>query len=96
MKKIIFVVSLLTVATVVAADSTVVVRGRASRAYHRVCDKMGNHKGKVGLAVGSLGATIIGKAFRKEIDAYIKPCIKSLWGKVKGWFKRVFRTKNDV
>jgi len=49
-----------------------------------------NHKGKVGLAVGSIGTIVISKIFNKEINGYIKPLIKSLWNKTTGWIKRIF------
>lgn len=65
-------------------------RGRASRAYHYTHDKLSNHKGKVGLAAGVLGTTILTKAFSEEINKYVKPFFTDVCKKVGDWFKRVF------
>lgn len=70
-------------------------RGRLSNAYHRTHDRLSNHKGKVGLACGVVGTTILTKAFEDEINKYIKPFFKDTCKKIGNWFRRIFkRDKN--
>jgi hypothetical protein len=84
----------LATASIVAMDVTP-KRGRLSRAYHNTTDRLSNHKGKVGLAVGAIGTGVVYKIFHKEFDSYVKPLIKSVWKKTTGWIKRIFRGKKD-
>ena len=91
MLKISILVLSLSAVTAVAMETT--NRGRVSNAYHKAYDKLSNHKGKVGLAIGAIGTGLAYKVFHKEFDAYVKPLIKSVWKKATGWIKRIFRSK---
>lgn len=80
----------------IAAGDQVVKRGRLSTCYHNTSQRFGNHKGKVGLATGFIGATIINKAFSFEIDSYVKPFIRSVWKKTCNLFRRIFKVEEKV
>jgi len=82
----------LSAATVVAMETTP-TRGRLSTCYHNTCNRLGRHKGKVGLAVGAIGTGVVYKIFHKEFDNYVKPLIKSVWKKTTGWIRRIFRSE---
>lgn len=87
-KTTILAVLLLTSAVTIPA---VAEQGRLSTAYHSLHNKLGQHKGKVGLACGAIGTTVLGKVFEKEINEYLKPAFKSICKKIGGWLKKVFR-----
>jgi len=94
MKRLIIGLSLLTASSALAMqEAAPVKRGWMSSHYHSTCNKLSCHKGKVGLAVGAIGTGIVCKIFKKEIDEYVKPLIKSVWKKTTGWLKRVFRSE---
>jgi hypothetical protein len=80
----------LTTANIVAMESTP-TRGRLSTCYHNTANKLSNHKGKVGLAVGAIGTGFVLRVFNKEINDYVKPLIKSVWKRTTEWLRRIFR-----
>jgi len=71
-------------------------RGRVSTCYHKVVNKCSNHKGKVGLAVGAIGTTVVTRIFRTEIDSYVKPFFKSVWKKTTNFFRRIFNREEKA
>jgi len=71
-------------------------RGRVSKAYHKVSDKLTNHKFKVGFAVGAVGSVLVKKAFGEEIEVYVKPLFKRICRKVGNFFRRVFRREEKL
>lgn len=85
-KTIIFI-ALCTITTISITNTP---RSRISTNYHKVHDKLSNHKGKVGLAAGAAGALLLRKTFSVEIDNYIKPFFKNVFKKVGNFFRRVF------
>lgn len=94
MKRVLFALLVLLSSTTMCSEAPR-DRGRVSNAYHRVHDKLSNHKGKVGLAAGAIGTGIAIKVFKVEFDEYLKPFFKSVWKRTTGWFRRVFRSKKD-
>lgn len=66
-------------------------RGKLSSSYHKIVDKCACHKGKVGLAVGVVGTTIVTRIFKDELEDHIKPLIKKLWNKTTNFFRRIFK-----
>jgi len=72
------------------------VRGHLSSCYHDTCKKLSNNKGKVGVVVGAVGATIINKVFSHEIDNFVKPFIKGVWKKTCNLFRRIFRKEEKI
>lgn len=68
-----------------------VKRGRLSTACLKTRNRLSNHKGKVCLAAGAIGATIVNKVFAYEIDNYVKPFIKGVFKRTYNFFKRIFK-----
>jgi len=87
-------------ATLLTASATALSfapeRSRLSLGYHKVCDKLSNHKGKVGLAAGVVGATIFNKVFSYEIDTHVKPLIKSVWKRTCNFFRRILKKEEEL
>ena len=84
-------------ATLLTASATALSfapeRSKLSLGYHKVCDKLSNHKVKTSLAIGAVGATLFNKVFSVEINSYIKPLVKSVWNKTCNFFRRIFNRK---
>lgn len=82
-------------ANIVAIQELPVKRGRISNCYHKTCNKLSNHKGKVGFACG-VGATyILDKVFSREVEVYIKPFFKCIFKRIGNFFKRVFNKNSS-
>lgn len=85
----------LTTASIVAMDQAP-KRGRLSNCYHNTCNRLGHHKGKVGLVAGAVGATVFNKVFDLEIENYVKPLIKSVWKRTCNFFRRVLKREEKA
>ncbi len=93
-KLCVLVLSLIAVSVV--AKDMVITRSMFSNCYNSTCNKLSHHKGKVGIAVGAIGLTVVNKVFSHEIDAYVKPLIRSVWKKACNFFRRVFKREEKV
>ena len=85
----------LTTAGIVAMDQAP-KKGRLSNCYYGTCKKLSNHKGKVGLVAGAVGATVFNKVFDFEIDNYVKPLIKNVWKRTCNFFRRVLKREEKA